>query len=219
MKKKVLFYPLSAILLILSISASFEFAGILKGFSISSKIELMFFIGFIVYLIIHIVFYKPLFIHVMAHELTHILWAWIFGGKTKKLEVASGGGKVLINKSNFVISLAPYFFPLYTFIFLIIYAIAKVKFLPVIAFLIGVSLSFHIALTLYSLTHSQSDLTEDSNLFFSIVFIYFMNAVVIGLVLSMLSANITFLEFFTNIFTGSWGILKGSVQFIDKILS
>ena len=161
----------------------------------------------------------PLFIHVMAHELTHLLWAWIFGGKAKKLEVAAGGGKVLINKSNFIISLAPYFFPLYTFIFLVIYAIAKEKFLPAIAFLIGVSLSFHIALTLYSLTHSQSDLTEDSNLFFSIVFIYFMNAIVIGLVLSMLSPSITFLEFFAGIFTGSWDILKGIVLFIDKILS
>jgi hypothetical protein len=57
---------------------------------------------------------KPMWIYVFGHELTHVLWTWIFGGRVKKMKVSSAGGQVVISKSNFVIALAPYFFPLYT---------------------------------------------------------------------------------------------------------
>ncbi|HNZ29724.1 MAG TPA: M50 family metallopeptidase, partial [Candidatus Goldiibacteriota bacterium] len=137
--------------------------------------------------------------HVMAHELTHIFWAFLFGGKAKKLEVSASGGRVLINRTNFVITLAPYFFPLYTFIFLAVYIIAKEQYLPYIAFLIGASLSFHIALTLYSMKSAQSDFHEDSNIFFSLSFVYLMNIIVIALIFSILSEKVAFLDFLKDI--------------------
>jgi hypothetical protein len=199
MKNRIIAFPLTVISIILCFPVTLAFTDILKNLTINSRIELGFFIGFAVYLIIHIVFYKPVFMHVMAHELTHIFWAFLFGGKAKKLEVSASGGRVLINRTNFVITLAPYFFPLYTFIFLGVYIIAKEQYLPYIAFLIGASLSFHIALTLYSMKTAQSDFHEDSNIFFSLSFVYLMNVFVIALIFSLLSEKVNYLEFLKDI--------------------
>jgi len=216
--KKIISIIFAIITVLLAISGLLELIKLLSNFSINSKIELMFVLGFVFYLAAHFLFYKPIFIHVMTHELTHLLWAYLFGGRAKKLEVSHNGGKVLISKSNFLISLAPYFFPLYTFFFIIIYLIARVEFLPYIAFFIGASLSFHIALTLYSLKTNQSDFTEDSNIFFSISFIFFMNVIIIAGILSLLSSKVNFLDFLLNTLKGSYGIVIEIFKFMDKIL-
>src|SRR5215475_12752418 len=56
---------------------------------------------------------KPMWVYVFGHELTHALWAWLFGGRVKQFKATSQGGHVVVTKSNFLIALAPYFFPLY----------------------------------------------------------------------------------------------------------
>src|SRR5687768_10268500 len=56
---------------------------------------------------------KPMLLYVFGHELTHAVWTWAFGGRVKRFKVTRGGGHVIITKSNFLIALAPYFFPLY----------------------------------------------------------------------------------------------------------
>ncbi|MBP7791659.1 MAG: hypothetical protein KA120_01195 [Candidatus Goldbacteria bacterium] len=216
--KKIISVLLAIITVLLAISGFIQLVKLLSNFSINSKIELMFVLGFVLYFIVHFLFYKPVFIHVMTHELTHLFWAYLFGGRAKKMEINHNGGKVLINKSNFLISLAPYFFPLYTFFFIIIYLIARVEFLPYIAFFIGASLSFHLALTLYSLRTDQSDFTEDSNIFFSVAFIFLMNVIIIAGVLSLLSSKVDFLKFLTGTLKGSIGIITGTVSFINQAL-
>ena len=54
-----------------------------------------------------------MWIYVVGHELTHVVWSWLFGGKVKKFRASSSGGEVVVTKSNFLVALAPYFFPLY----------------------------------------------------------------------------------------------------------
>ncbi|MFP4465823.1 MAG: hypothetical protein ACLFP1_02095 [Candidatus Goldiibacteriota bacterium] len=219
MKKNIIFNLAAVVLVFLSAAASFSLLEQLGEFSISSNIELMFFLGFAGYLVVHIVFYKPVFVHVMAHELTHILWAMLFGGRAKKLEISGKGGKVLINRSNFLISLAPYFFPLYTVFFMIIFLIAKVQYHPYIAFFIGASFSFHIALTLYSMRTDQSDFVEDSSLFFSLLFIYFMNVLVIALLFSVISPDkFTARDFAVNVSANLWDIMKFMGNAVNEML-
>ena len=55
---------------------------------------------------------KPMLVYVFGHELTHALWTWLFGGRVKRFKATSNGGHVVISKTNFLIVLAPYFFPL-----------------------------------------------------------------------------------------------------------
>jgi hypothetical protein len=216
--KKIIFIVLSVVFGLLAISASVEFGRILKDFSISSKDELSFAIGFVVYLLVHFLLYKPVFMHVMAHELTHALWALPFGGKTKELKVSKEGGRVLISKSNFLISLAPYFFPLYALFFAIIYKIARPEYGVFVAFFMGAALSFHIALTLFSLRSNQSDFHADSDFVFSMIFVYFMNIVMISLVLTVLSSKINFAGFVAGTFKGSFGLVRDFLVAINNAL-
>ena len=65
------------------------------------------------WLVIFAILPKPMWIYVVGHELTHVVWSWLFGGKLKKFKATSQGGEVVITKSNFLVALAPYFFPLY----------------------------------------------------------------------------------------------------------
>ena len=55
-------------------------------------------------------------IYVLGHELTHALWGLAFGAKVSNLKVRSTGGSVTLTKSNVWITLAPYFFPFWTMI-------------------------------------------------------------------------------------------------------
>ena len=64
-----------------------------------------------------------MWIYVFGHELTHALWTWLFGGQVKKMKVSSSGGHVIISKTNFLIALAPYFFPLYAVIVVGVFAL------------------------------------------------------------------------------------------------
>lgn len=219
MKKHIFSFILAPIFLLLSISASVEIFNILKTFSITSRVELFFFIGFCVYLVIHFLFYKPVFIHVMSHEFTHMIWASLFGGKTKHLSVSAEGGKVVVSKSNFLISLAPYFFPLYALVFAGIFFIAQDVYRPYIAFFIGAGLSFHIALTLYSLRQIQSDLYEDSNIIFSYIFIYFMNLLMAAIILAIMSPTIEIWPIILKILKGSYMLVIDLFKLISGFFS
>ena len=219
--KNIVFFFLTFIVIVLAISATVQMIKLIRGLSVAGPSEISFLAGFIIYLLVHFLFYKPVFAHVMAHELTHMLWAAIFGGKTQSLHVSSTGGKVMISKSNFMISLAPYFFPLYAMATTLIFYIAQDKYRVFVAFFVGVSLSFHIALTLFSLTTEQSDLKQDSNLVFSLAFVYLMNIIVIVLILTVVTKEITFRDFgmfLLNIFRGVWDLSVMAFHKVNEVL-
>ena len=121
--------------------------------------------GFGAYLAIQIFFWRPLFMYVMGHELTHALAAVLQGGRADDLQVSTRGGRVKVSVSNFLVALAPYFFPIYTFMIVPVYWIAAPQYHLPILFLLGATLSFHLALTAYSLREHQSDIAEVGWLF------------------------------------------------------
>jgi hypothetical protein len=138
--------------------------------------------GMAFYTLIQIFFWRPLFIYVMGHELTHALAAVLQGGQADDLRVSTKGGMVKVNVSNFLVNLAPYFFPIYTFLLLLVYWVAAPKYQIFLIFLLGISLAFHLALTVYSLSQHQSDISEVGWLF-AIPFIAVVNLAIIVCVL------------------------------------
>src|SRR5690349_2103085 len=68
--------------------------------------------GVACWLVIYLLLPKPMWVYVFGHELTHALWAWLLGGKVKRFKATSKGGHVVVTRNNFLIALAPYFFPL-----------------------------------------------------------------------------------------------------------
>jgi hypothetical protein len=135
--------------------------------------------GGLTYLVAHLLFKKPILSYVVAHELTHALFAMLFGGSVKSFHASERGGRVTISKSNFVITLAPYFFPLYTFIALLLYwlahaADARGLITDVLIFLAGASFAFHLILTFIFLQTDQADIQEHGAIF-SYPLIYLFN--------------------------------------------
>lgn len=183
------------ILILLSTGYSISFYHVIAQWR---EISLWFYLGFLSYLIIHLFLYKPIFLHVVGHELTHAFWTFIFGGKTSSIKATAKGGQAVVSKSNFLINLAPYFFPLYTFIVLIVFFIVDKRFLPYVIFAIGFTLAFHVCLTIGSLLRFQSDI-QISGFVNSILFIYLVNLIIVGLIIALTSnGNIKVIDFFGN---------------------
>ena len=131
-------------------------------------------------LVAFLVFWKVLpdqtRVYVLGHELTHAVWGLAFGAKVSNLKVRSNGGSVLLSKSNVWITLAPYFFPFWTFAvaLLALFVRAVMYFacpgapFPVPwlwMFLVGFTWCFHACFTLRSLMQTQPDVQEYGRVF------------------------------------------------------
>ncbi len=136
--------------------------------------------GFSAYIPVHILFRRLIVIHIFGHEITHALWSVLFGGKVQEIYVSrSQGGFSSYTRGNFLVTLAPYFFPLYSIMFLAVWALAAPVFKPWLVAAVGFTTSFHILLTLYSLKLGQSDIRK-SGFFPALTFVYAMNCIVLG---------------------------------------
>jgi len=136
---------------------------------------------------------KPMWIYVFGHEFTHALWTWIFGGQVKKMKVSSTGGHVVISKTNFVIALAPYFFPFYAALVIAIFAVGQLfwnwlDYLVWFHLAVGAAYAFHVTLTWHALQTRQTDITSQGWLF-SAVIIFLGNCAVLLLGLPLLTAR------------------------------
>jgi hypothetical protein len=130
---------------------------------------------------------RPVRAYVLGHELTHAIWALLFGARVSDLKIGDGGGSVRVSKSNFVITLAPYFFPFYTFVVivaaLVSYAFFRpLPFLPLWMFMIGFTWAFHVLFTLETLSHRQPDIREYGRVFsWAVIFIVNVATVLVWL--------------------------------------
>lgn len=141
---------------------------------------------------------KPMWIYVFGHELTHALWTWLFGGRVKKMKVTSSGGHVVISKTNFVIALAPYFFPLYAAIVVAIFAIGHLiwnwhSYFVFFHLLVGAAYAFHVTLTFHTLQTRQTDITSQGYSF-SAVIIFLGNICVLLFGIPLLTAKVGLLN-------------------------
>ena len=125
----------------------------------------------------------PVRTYVLGHELTHALWGLLFGARPSDVRVSASGGSVRLTKSNMLITLAPYFFPFYTFLVIIValvtYAFFRpLPYLPLWLFLIGFTWSFHVLFTLETLGQRQPDVKLYGRIF-SWTFIFIVNVAIV----------------------------------------
>jgi hypothetical protein len=142
------------------------------------------------WIVVFLMLPKPMWVYVLGHELTHALWAWLFGGRVRRFKVSSKGGHVILDKTNFLIVLAPYFFPLYAVMVVLIFAAGHLiwDWSPYIVWfhlLLGAAYLFHVTLTWHILKTRQTDITSQGFLFSGVV-IFLGNALVLLLGLSPL---------------------------------
>ncbi|MBU0633999.1 MAG: M50 family metallopeptidase [Candidatus Omnitrophica bacterium] len=164
------------------------------------RAETFFLWGAIAYLLLYAFLFKLNYIYVFGHEAVHALFAMLFGGKVRSFRASSKGGSVGVTRSNFIISLAPYFFPVYTVLLGIIFVSVELLFQTtfqqtnLFIFLIGFSACFHFVMTANTLKTQQPDLTENGYIF-SLTLIYIMNILVLAGMLSLIFKNISWVVF------------------------
>lgn len=146
------------------------------------------------WLAIYLLLPKPMWVYVFGHELTHALWAWLFGGRVRKFKASSQGGHVVVTKSNFLIALAPYFFPLYALIVAAFFYLGSCfwnwrPFRVWFHLLLGVAYGFHVTLTAHVLKSQQSDIASQGYLF-SAVIIFLGNATVLLIGIPLLASQV-----------------------------
>lgn len=153
--------------------------------------------GIVIYVILHLLFYKPTYLYVLGHEAVHAGVAWLFGGKIKSFKVSEDGGSVGTDKSNFVIELAPYFIPIYAIIITVVYFVIASSYAingTLFVFLIGFALAFHVVSTIEIMKIRQPDIMK-SGYFFSIVIVYIINILVISLIFSLVFPGFSIKKF------------------------
>jgi hypothetical protein len=181
-------------LLPVAFGASMALAHLLRASGTADTIWAPLLAGAACWLVIFLLLPKPMLIYVFGHELTHAVWTWMFGGKVKRFKASSSGGHVVVTKDNFLISLAPYFCPLYAILVIAIFAagcrwLAWERHIAWFHLVLGAAYSFHLTLTFHILKTRQSDITSQGYLF-SAVIIFLGNMVVLLLGLPLLTAEV-----------------------------
>lgn len=170
--------------------------------------------GIVIYVILHLLFYKPTYFYVLGHEAVHAGMAWIFGGKIKSFKVSEDGGAVKTDKSNFIIELAPYFIPIYAIIITVVYFVIASSYAingALFVFLIGFALAFHIISTIEIMKIRQPDIVK-SGYFFSIIMVYVINIIVIALIFSLIFPGFSVKKFFLDVWSSSRYIYTAAVR-------
>lgn len=140
--------------------------------------------GFVFWLFLFFTLPRPMRTYVLGHELTHAFWALLMGARVSRLRVSARGGSVTVSKSNWIITLAPYFFPFYTILVLVLvlalgFFVDLRPYEPLALALVGLTYSFHVTFTVAMLMLRQPDIQEHGRLF-SYVVIVLLNVLGLG---------------------------------------
>ncbi len=129
-----------------------------------------------------------LYLYVLGHEVTHMLFVWMHLGKVSKIHVSSAGGYITTTKTNLLIALSPYFVPFYS-IWVVLahlglrhFGVISEIWDPVFYMLIGATWMFHMIWTIWMLPKDQPDLKENGR-FLSLVIILLGNLLVLSLLM------------------------------------
>ena len=136
------------------------------------------------WIVVFLLLPKPMWVYIFGHELTHAVWTWLFGGSVRGFKAGSEGGHVVSTKSNFLIVLAPYFFPVYAALLTLVFVVCTLfgawhpAYVPWFHLLLGAAYAFHLTFTWHILRTRQTDITSQGYIFSAAV-IFLGNALVL----------------------------------------
>ena len=164
---------------------------------------------------------KPMWLYVVGHELTHAVWTWMSGGKVRSFKASAKGGQVVLSKTNVLIALAPYFFPIYTVLWVLLYGATRWMFrgsdLPFLFHSgIGATYAFHVTLTCHILRVRQPDIIGEGRIFSAVV-IWLGNVLVLLVGLPLLTAGASIPSAFSMAIERTGGVIAAIGAFCRSL--
>ena len=161
-------------------------------------------LGVLVWLVTFFGLPRPIWLYVFGHELTHAIWVMLMGGRVHRFQVTRQGGHILADRTNTWIALAPYFFPIYSLLAIVVYGICGIfwdvgPYRWILYMVIGVTWAFHLTFTVWMITKGQPDLYYGGT-FFSLTVIYILNIILLSIMLVLAAPEITWLSFLRELF-------------------
>jgi len=156
-------------------------------------------LGVVLWLVAFVGLPRPLWLYVFGHELTHAVWVMLLGGRVHQFHVAPDGGHVLADRTNTLIALAPYFFPIYSVAVIAVYGVCGMfvdvtPYRALLFALIGITWAFHLSFTCWMIAKGQPDL-EYGGTFFSLMVIFILNVLILSILLILASPQVSWIGF------------------------
>jgi len=182
--------------------------------------------GAALYCVIHFGGYKFERMYVWGHEATHAVAAMLCGFRVHSITVNKDSGNVKMDRTNAIVVLAPYVFPLYAVITGFVYLgvdlfLDATPYRPVFVFVAGFFMAFHFVQTFLTLWETdQPDLVIAGGRIFSIVVIILCNAAVLMLVLKLLfPQRVQLLQMLQHVGKSSYAFWKYVFLFVQNWIS
>ena len=127
----------------------------------------------------------------LEHELTHAIFAWLTFHRVVDLRVTltQGGQISYVGRGNWLISLAPYFWPTISLLLMLIVWLLPAATHGVGEALIGMSFAWHVTSTIRETHPGQTDISKSGKLF-SLMFLPAANMLAIGSLLAFAHGGI-----------------------------
>ena len=130
------------------------------------------------------------FLTITEHELTHMLFAVLTFHKPRALDVnqGTGGSFSFEGEGNWLIALAPYFFPTFTFFLMIGVSVYQAIYHTLPDFyliLFGIFIGYHFIVTLFEIHPEQTDFVVAGPIF-TICFLPGINLLIYGMLFAYL---------------------------------
>ena len=137
---------------------------------------------------------RAMWLYVLGHEFTHAICVWIAGGHVHGMHVSSRGGHVRTDKVTWWITLAPYFVPFYTLLWMALwwsidfwYPLRHYE--GILFFGIGVTYAFHVAFTISMMHPDQTDITSQGYVFSGVIILLLNLLLILAMILPMAADN------------------------------
>lgn len=169
-------------------------------------------LGLILWLGVFFFIWRPIFLYVLGHEITHALCTWLCFGRVYHFNVTSEGGFVETSKSNLLISLSPYFIPLYSVVAALVFWLVG-SYIDLTAWhatdfpwlpgyrwewagfwVLGFTWGFHLTFTVWMIAKDQPDLRGNGTVF-SINLIYLVNILLLCALIVLAAPGLTWRNF------------------------
>ncbi len=180
-------------------------------------IYMWFGIGLVSYFILGLFFRKNrAWLQTFSHELTHTIVSIFFFRKIHSFTAERGEGVMTFSGGKFkigdlMISLSPYFLPIFTIFFLLIRHVVTGEATYIFDFLIGFTFAFHLGCFKAQTGSYQTDISQHG-CFFSYIVIFTFLALNISLVLLSIESNL--FPAIKDYFIQAWADLRFAAEFI-----